>query len=80
MKWSNEYFLIQLGIRNKGVEALEPYQGSDKKIQFRCRKCNYQWSAKPNHILAGHGCPLCGGSMRLSNEQFIDRLRTLTHI
>lgn len=77
MKWSNEYFLIQLGIRNKGVEALEPYQGSDKKIQFRCRKCNYQWSAKPNHILAGHGCPLCGGSMRLSNEQFTDRLRTI---
>ena len=34
MKWSNEYFLIQLGIRNKGVEALEPYQGSDKKYNF----------------------------------------------
>ena len=77
MKKTNEEFLAELAIKNPNVEALEPYQGSNEKIYFRCRKCNHPWPARPRHILAGHGCPKCGGSMRLSNEEFIERLRMI---
>ena len=68
MKKTNEEFLAELAIKNPNVEALEPYQGSNEKIYFRCRKCNHPWPARPRHILAGDGCPQCGDSMRLSNE------------
>ena len=77
MRKTNEDFLSQLENNNPDVEALEPYQSYNTKILFRCRKCNHQWSAKPGHILAGHGCPLCGGSMRLTNEQFVERLKAI---
>jgi ribosomal protein L32 len=41
------------------VWAVEEYQGSDEKILHKCKKCGYEWKAKPGQILAGKGCPGC---------------------
>ena len=28
-------------------------------IVFRCTVCSNKWQTKPEHIIAGHGCPHC---------------------
>lgn len=71
---SQAAFLAELAESNPNVDALEPYQKINTKILFRCRKCHYEWTAKPGHILDGHGCPVCGGSMRKSNDTFLAQL------
>ena len=67
-------FVAELAENNPTVDALEPYQNMNTKILFRCRKCQYEWPAKPGHVLKGHGCPVCGGSMRKDHDTFIAQL------
>lgn len=38
---------------------LEPYQGTDTKIECRHNKCNYHWSIKPSNFYHGYRCPKC---------------------
>lgn len=71
---SQEDFLADLAENNPNVDALESYQTSTTKMVFRCRKCQYEWSARPDHVLKGHGCPVCGGSMRKDNDTFLMQL------
>ena len=67
-------FLAELTENNPSVDALESYRGVHTKIMFRCRKCSYEWTARPDHVLNGHGCPVCGGSMRKDNATFLAQL------
>ena len=71
---SHETFVAEAAIKNPDVEVLGKYKKSDEKILFRCRKCHYEWPAKPDHVLEGHGCPVCGGSMRKDNDTFLAQL------
>lgn len=32
-----------------------------KKIEHKCKKCNYIWSPTPDYIINGGGCPVCAG-------------------
>ena len=67
-------FIIELSVKNPTVEVLEQYKNANTKIQFRCRVCQHEWPAKPSHVLNGHGCPVCGGSMRKDNNTFLEQL------
>ena len=67
-------FLAELAQNNLTVDALGQYQNAKTKLLFRCKKCAYEWSARPDHVLKGHGCPLCGGSMRKDNDTFLAQL------
>lgn len=71
---SQNTFLDELSKNNPNVDALEPYQNMNTKILFRCRTCQYEWPARPDHILKGHGCPVCGGSMKKNNNTFLVQL------
>lgn len=51
-----EQDLIGAGVQ---YMPLEPYIDTDTAILHLCNECNNKWKAKPNHILAGHGCPKC---------------------
>ena len=67
-------FILELAIKNPIVDSVEPYLNMNTKILFRCKKCQYEWYAKPSHVLAGHGCPKCGGSMKKDHGRFIVQL------
>lgn len=67
-------FVVELSVKNPTVDVLEPYKNANTKIQFRCRVCQHEWPAKPSHVLNGHGCPVCGGSMRKDNDTFLAQL------
>jgi len=55
-------FLEELDGRT--LVADETYKGAMTKIAFRCNKCSHAWSATPNNILRGKGCPSCADSRR----------------
>lgn len=43
------------------ITVLEEYQKALIKIKFSCQICSHEWSATPNNILRGRGCPACVG-------------------
>ena len=56
---TNEKFIEKLSSINSSVLPQENYKGSKTKINFKCNKCNNIFSATPNSILNGSGCPIC---------------------
>lgn len=39
-----------------------------QKILFRCNKCDHEWSANPNNVTRGTGCPACCSP---KNEKYV---------
>ena len=47
------------------------YIKSKKEVNIYCNKCKKYFKQIPNTHLIGEGCPECGGSKRLTTEEFI---------
>lgn len=63
---TNDEFLKELFLKNKHFancefEVLGQYVNIHTPIQCRCKIDGYTWYSEPNHLLQGHGCPVCGG-------------------
>jgi len=50
------------------------YEDYQTKIHIICKK-HGDFFQKINYHLSGNGCPTCGGTYRLSNEQFIQKAK-----
>jgi len=60
--------------------VLTNYINTNKKIQLRhnYNGCNnYVWNATPHSFLAGSRCPKCCGTAKLTNDEFVLRIRNL---
>ncbi|HDB9835902.1 TPA: GIY-YIG nuclease family protein [Escherichia coli] len=44
---------------NPDVEVLGEITGDKTKVLCRCKVCDHKWSATPNNIKRGYGCPRC---------------------
>ena len=60
-KKTHNEFLKELHTINDKIEVLGTYVNTHTKIQCKCKIDGYIWSTEPNHLLHGHGCPVCGG-------------------
>lgn len=56
---------------NPNIEVLGEVINSRTPVLCRCKTCNHEWKAKPNHLKNGKGCPKCGGKMKLTHEEQI---------
>lgn len=56
---------------NKYTYYEDTYNGSSYKMKMHCNLCGYDFNQTPNKHLMGRGCPKCGGSMKLTTEDFI---------
>ena len=77
-KVTYEEFLNKFYKQNKhaqDIEILGTYVNTQTKIKCRCKKCGHIWQIKPNNLLRGNGCPKCAGNVRLTHEEFINRLQ-----
>lgn len=73
---TNEYFVSKMKELHPNIELLEPYDGLSKKIKSRCLIDGYVWNLTPHHSLYNNrGCPKCAGNIKLTNEDFIQRLK-----
>lgn len=57
---SNEEFVSKLKLVSSDIIAIDEYSSATVPINFQCLN-GHIWSAKPNSILNGTGCPYCAG-------------------
>lgn len=69
-KLTNDEFLRKLSDNGIIFKPCEEYKGSKEKMIFKC-DIHGGFLARPNDILNGQGCPKCGGTQKLTNEEFI---------
>jgi hypothetical protein len=50
------------------------YEKTNKKIKIICNACKNEFDQSPNSHLSGSGCPYCGGSKKLSDNEFKELL------
>lgn len=56
---------------------LGKYTGSTGYLEVVYNKCGHTCNTKACKIMAGKGCPVCFGGIKLSQEQFEDRVHNL---
>ena len=72
-------FIERMQKVNASIEITGEYVRSNEKIGCRCLICGHEWSASPNSLLRGHGCPKCadianGARRRKTHEQYVAEL------
>lgn len=72
---TNNKFISELYGRN--ITPIDKYIKDDCKIRFGCDVCGFIWSAKPNNILNGKGCPKCVGLARKTHDEFMNEISTI---
>lgn len=58
-KSHNEY-VNELAIKNPNIKVIGEYIGADIPIKHYCKKHNIYWDVRPQNLLNGQGCLLCG--------------------
>ena len=74
-KKTHEEYVKELVEVNPNIEVIERYIGARIKIFHRCKICNYEWTATPDKILRGCGCPKCAGNMKLTHEEYVEKVK-----
>ncbi|MCR5450362.1 MAG: hypothetical protein K6F23_13315 [Solobacterium sp.] len=60
-KYTTDEFYEKMRLINPNVTLLEPYPVNNKtKILCLCNNCGNRFSMRPNNLLSGQGCPVCG--------------------
>lgn len=77
-KTHNEY-VEELALKNPNIEVLGTYVNVATPILHKCRKDGYEWFAKPNNILNGYGCPVCGGNIKKTHIKYVEDVRTINN-
>ena len=71
---TTEDFKKQVFQINPNIEVLDDYINSKTKIKFKCRICGYEWVTVPTSILDGTGCASCARNIKLTHEEFLNRM------
>jgi len=79
---TTEDFILEMHEINPNIEILGDYISLKTKVHCRCKKCENEWSARPDHLLNNHGCPECKSEIiskkrTKSHEQFIEEMSSI---
>lgn len=74
MQKTNDEFIKEIETLNYDIEILGTYINHRTPILTKCTKCNHIWSPQPKHLLKGHLCPKCGGTMKRTIEDMQQEL------
>ena len=80
IKLTHKEFMEKFYTKNKNAENIEilgEYKGNKTKIKCKCKIDGYEWEATPNILLNNHGCPKCAGKMKLTYEEFVNKMREI---
>ena len=71
---THEEYVEELMVKNPNIEVVEKYIDAKTPILHRCKIDGYEWCAKPNNILNRKGCPKCARNIKLTHEQYVERV------
>ena len=72
-KYNNDEFVCKLKKvhGDKYDYNLVDYKGAFSFIKIKCNEHNHIFTQKANNHLNGQGCPICGGTKKLTTQEFI---------
>lgn len=73
-KKTHEEYVAEVNKINPNIEVVGTYLDSKTKILHRCKIDGYEWYATPHNILRGRGCPKCSGHIKLTHDEYVNRL------
>lgn len=71
---SHEQYVEEVAKLNPNIEVIEKYINSSTKILHKCKIDGYEWLATPNHILRNSGCPVCSGTKKRTQKEYIEEV------
>lgn len=71
---THEQYVKEVLKNNPNIEVIGTYIDSHTPIFHRCKEHNILWEAYPMNILKGHGCPVCGGNIKKTHEQYVEEV------
>ena len=74
-KKTHEQYVAEIAAINPNIEVVGKYVNSHTKIIHKCVDDGYEWLLSPANALSGKGCPVCGGTMRKTHEQYVRELK-----
>ena len=77
-KLTQKQFIAELHRVNSNIQVLGTYKNNRTKIKCKCKVDGYEWTPTPNTLLQGHGCPKCGGTGKLTHEEFMEKLKQVS--
>lgn len=64
---------------SQNIEILSTsYSNNRAKLDCKCLKCSFEWQSTAHNLLAGGGCPRCGGTMKLTLQVFKEKLSIIS--
>lgn len=73
-KTTEQYKKEVYDIFGNEYEILSEYVNAKTKVTVKHNLCNYVYEVAPFSILKGHGCQRCFGSMKYTNDEFIEKV------
>lgn len=82
---THEEFIKEFYEKNpnaENIEILDEYKRIDRKIKCKCKVCGHEWNPKPNLLLEGKGCRICGiesqkQKLSKNHEDFIKEMNDI---
>lgn len=78
-KKTDSQFKEELLIKHSGlIYAIGEYKSALEYVKVGCSVCGHEWDSRASALSAmGQGCPVCGGTLRKTQEKFINDLETV---
>lgn len=73
----HEKYVEELSQKHKNIKVIGMYNNANSSILHKCKIDGYEWYAAPANILNGTGCPKCGGTLKLTHDEYIKRLSSI---
>jgi predicted nucleic acid-binding Zn-ribbon protein len=77
IKKTHEQYVQDLKRVTETIVPLEVYKNSSSKLLHKCLVCGHVWRVVPNSLLQGYGCLKCGGKLKKTHEQFVEKIRLI---
>jgi len=59
------------------IEVIEAIKSGADKVLCRCNKDGYEWRTRPYDLVKGHGCHMCNGVPRYTDETFKRKMKEI---
>lgn len=80
-RMTHDEYVAAVSKRFPNIKVLTEYKATTKRVTYMCTCCNYTWNAIASTILhakSESGCPRCAKVARVSEPEFLERLRQST--
>lgn len=71
---THEEYVAEVAVTNPNIEVVDRYINNSTNILHRCKIDGNEWYAKPNNILSGRGCPICGDNKKKTHEEYVHQV------